>query len=56
MKPGQPISAEQHVRLELLKLLHVHSKDEQTLIDRAAKLEAYVLGGATPTGEPGAAP
>lgn len=34
------------IRLEILKLLHIHSKDEQTLIDRAAKLEAYVLNGA----------
>jgi hypothetical protein len=44
----QPLTTEQHVRLELLKLLHVHSKDEQTLIDRAAKLEQYVLGASIP--------
>jgi hypothetical protein len=45
-RPQQPLTTEQHVRLELLKLLHVHSKDEQTLIDRAAKLEQYVVEGA----------
>jgi hypothetical protein len=42
------ITIEQHIRLELLKLLHVHSKDEQTLIDRAVRLERYVLDGDAP--------
>lgn len=46
---GMPVDEIRQVRLECLRLVHRHDRDEQTLIDRAARLEAYVLSG---TGKP----
>lgn len=43
---GIPVSGEQHVRLECVRLAYRPDKDEQTIIERASKLEAYVINGA----------
>lgn len=46
---GIPVSAEQAVRLECVRLVHRPDKDEQTIIERADKLAQYVING---TGKP----
>lgn len=38
------VDSAQHLRLECLRMVYRHDKDEQTLIDRARTLEAYVIG------------
>jgi hypothetical protein len=43
---GIPVTADQYVRLECVRLAYRPDKDEQTIIDKASKLEAYVINGA----------
>ena len=41
------LSATQEIRLAVLSLAYRHDKDEQTIIDRCAALERYVMHGKT---------
>lgn len=48
---GIAVDSLAHLRLELLRLVHRHDKDEQTIIDRAARLESYVIGTSKPAAQ-----
>lgn len=45
--PQSQLPATQQLRLEVLKLAYRPDKDAQTIIDRCASLERYVMEGKT---------
>jgi hypothetical protein len=41
--PASLLKASEHVRLEILRIVHTHAKDHQTVLEIARDYESYVL-------------